>query len=80
MTLQQRNPSGLIGSWIGGAALTALIFWFSKRAPAFEDLLTPVYWIVGVILVAFTLKWFRTRKTPDRRDHDRRRASRREPK
>ncbi|MBA2688366.1 MAG: hypothetical protein H0U64_09725 [Gemmatimonadaceae bacterium] len=78
LMLQQRNPSGLIGSWIGGLALSALIFWFSKRAPAFEDLLAPIYWIVGIILVAFTLKWVRTRNPQDRRGDDRRRTSRRE--
>lgn len=76
--LGQRNPSGLIGSWAGGLALGGLIFWFSKRAPAFEDLLNPVYWIIGVILVAFTIKWVRTRNSPDRRADDRRRTSRRE--
>ncbi len=76
--LQGRKPSGLIGSWIGGLLLTALIYWFSKRAPAFEDLLIPVYWIIGVILVAFTVKWLRTRNSLDRRGDDRRRTSRRE--
>jgi hypothetical protein len=76
--LQERNPSGLIGSWIGGLLLVGLTFWFSRRAPAFEDLLYPVYWIVGIILVAFTIKWLRTRSIRDRRGEDRRRAHRRE--
>lgn len=76
--LKTRNPSGLIGSWAGGLLLVALIYWFSKRAPAFEDLLTPIYWIIGVILVAFTVKWLRTRHSPDRRGDDRRRTSRRD--
>lgn len=75
----QRNPSRLVGSWIGGLALAAVIFWFSRRAPAFEDLLNPVYWIIGIILVAATVKWFRTRNALDRRGDDRRRTSRREP-
>lgn len=75
--LSQRNPAGLIGSWIGGIALSALIYWFSKRAPAFEDLLTPAYWIIGIILLAFTIKWVRSRNSPDRRGDDRRRTSRR---
>lgn len=73
-----RNPSALVGSWVGGIALVALIFWFSTRAPAFEDLLKPIYWIIGIILVASTVKWFRTRNSPDRRGDDRRRTSRRE--
>jgi hypothetical protein len=76
--LKGRNPAGLIGSWIGGLALVGLIYWFSKRAPAFEDLLTPIYWIIGVILVAATVRWLRTRNSPDRRGDDRRRTSRRE--
>lgn len=58
--------------------LVGVTYWFSKRAPAFEDLLIPVYWIVGIILVAFTIKWLRTRSFKDRRGEDRRRASRRE--
>lgn len=76
--LQGRNPGGLIGSWIGGLLLTGLIYWLSKRAPAFEDLLIPVYWIVGVILVASTVQWLRTRNSHDRRGDDRRRTFRRE--
>ena len=58
--------------------LVGATYWFSRRAPAFEDLLIPVYWIVGIILVAFTIKWLRTRSFKDRRGEDRRRASRRE--
>lgn len=76
--IEGRSPRGLIGSWIGGLLLASLTFWFSRRAPAFEDLLTPIYWIIGVILVAFTLKWMRTRSVDDRRGDDRRKASRRE--
>ncbi len=76
--LKGRNLSGLLGSWVGGLLLAAFIFWFSTRAPAFEDLLTPIYWIIGVILVAFTVKWLRTRNTEDRRGDDRRRTSRRD--
>jgi uncharacterized membrane protein YbhN (UPF0104 family) len=76
--LQGRNPRGLIGSWIGGLLLVAVTYWFAHRAPAFEDLVQPVYWIVGIILVAFTAKWARTRSRKDRRHDDRRRTSRRE--
>ena len=75
--LEKRNARGLLGSWIGGLLLVGLTYWFSRRAPAFEDLVKPVYWIVGVILIAFTAKWMRTR-SHDRRGKDRRRASRRE--
>lgn len=76
--LQGRNPRGLIGAWLGGLLLVALTFWFSRRAPAFEELVQPVYWIVGVILVAFTGKWARSRKHRDRRTIDRRKSARRE--
>lgn len=76
--LENRNPAGLLGAWVGGLAVVGLIYWFSRRAPAFEDLLIPIYWIVGVILVAFTAKWLRTRSSLDRRGDDRRRSSRRE--
>jgi uncharacterized membrane protein YbhN (UPF0104 family) len=76
--LQDRSPKGLIGSWIGGLLLGGLTYWFSRHAPAFEDLLQPVYWIIGVILIAFTAKWARTRSRVDRRGDDRRRTSRRE--
>jgi hypothetical protein len=76
--LRGRNPTGLIGSWVGGLLLAGITYWFSKRAPAFEDLLTPVYWIVAIILIAFTIKWLRTRHSPDRRGDDRRRTARRD--
>lgn len=76
--LERRNPAGLIGAWIGGLLVAGVIYWFSRRAPAFEDLLNPIYWIIGVILVAFTIKWVRTRNAQDRRGDDRRRASRRD--
>ena len=76
--LKGRNPARLLGSWLGGILLVALVYWFSKRAPAFEDLLTPVYGIIGVILLAATIKWLRTRHSPDRRGDDRRRTSRRD--
>ena len=76
--LQGRSPKGLIGSWIGGLLLVALTYWFARHAPAFEDLVQPVYWIVGIILVAFTAKWARTRTMRDRRQDDRRRTARRD--
>jgi hypothetical protein len=77
--LHSRNPNALIGTWIGGLLFCAIVFWFSHRAPAFEDLLTPVYWIVGIILIAYTTRWIRSRTHPDRRAEDRRRAARRGP-
>ena len=76
--IERRNPSGLIGAWAGGLLLVALTYWFSRQAPAFEELLIPVYWIIGIILAAFTIKWARTRSNHDRRAADRRRTSRRE--
>lgn len=76
--VNRRNLKALIGSWIGGLVLCSLVFWFSRQAPAFEDLLTPVYWIVGIILVAFTARWIRSRTNPDRRAEDRRRNARRD--
>lgn len=76
--IKRRNPAGLIGTWVGGILVVGIMFWFSRRAPAFEDLLYPIYWIIGLTLVAFTIKWVRTRNAHDRRGDDRRRASRRE--
>jgi hypothetical protein len=48
------------------------------RAPAFEDLLQPVYWISGVLLVLVTFKWVRGRKEKERREIERRQQARRE--
>lgn len=76
--LNHRKLNALAGSWIGGLVLCGLVFWFSRQAPAFEELVNPVYWIVGIILVAFTGRWVRSRTHPDRRAEDRRRNSRRD--
>lgn len=76
--LTERNPGGIIGAWAGGLLLTGSMYWFSLRFPAFEDLLYPLYWIVGIILVVFTVKWLRRRRAQDRRGDDRRKSSRRD--
>ena len=78
MMVKRRNPAALLGWWAGAIILIGLIYWISRSAPAFEDLLTPIYWIIAIILVAATIKWFRTRSAIDRRGDDRRRTSRRD--
>jgi hypothetical protein len=60
-----------------GLAAAGLVFWITWKLPALDDLLRPVYWIIGILLAVFTIRWFRPR-VGSRRRGDRRKADRRD--
>lgn len=71
-----RKRRGLLWFWVIGLATAALTFWITRKIPALQELLRPVYWVIVLALAVFTLRWFRPRKG-DRRQGDRRHPQRR---
>jgi hypothetical protein len=64
--------------WTVAAVLVGLIYWFERAMPAFDVVVKPVYALVILLAIVFTVRWIRTRGKGDRRDHrDRRRTDRR---
>jgi hypothetical protein len=74
-----RRFSPLLTTWITAIVLAALIYWFEIEMPAFHDVVVPLYMIIGLLALAFTLRWVRTRGKNDRRKFgfDRRHTDRR---
>lgn len=72
-----RRPRQLLIVWGFALLIMGLLFWFEFSAPAFHELLLPVYWLVFLVAVVFTWRWFRARSAKDRRGKDRRHAERR---
>jgi membrane protein implicated in regulation of membrane protease activity len=73
-----RRSRQLLVVWGVAILLAALVFWLEFSAPALHDLVVPVYWIIGAVAVFLTWRWLRSRSKKDRRNGDRRRASRRD--
>jgi len=73
-----RRFAPLIAVWIVAIIIAALVYWFQRAMPAFDDVVKPVYALDGLLTLAFTWRWIRTRGKEDRRHHrDRRRTDRR---
>ena len=73
-----RRSRQLLVVWGVAILLAALVFWLEFSAPALHDLVVPVYWIIGAVAIFLTWRWLRSRSKKDRRNGDRRRASRRD--
>jgi type VI protein secretion system component VasK len=73
----RRRPRGLLWFWMIGLAAAGVLFWTAWKLPALSDLLRPGYWVIGILLAVFTIRWFRPR-TGRRRHGERRRADRRD--
>jgi len=69
--LHGRHVAPLIVIWCVGLGISALLFWLQHVMPALVDIMTPLYFVIGGILLVVTGKWFRDRH------HERRRADRR---
>jgi cobalamin synthase len=67
----RRGRRGLLWFWLLGLAAAAGIFWMARTIPALADLLRPLYGIIALAVIFFTIRWFRPR-TGDRRTGDRR--------
>lgn len=73
-----RRPRQLLVVWGVALSLIGLLQWFEMQAPAFHEILLPVYWVVFAVAVLLTWRWLRSRSAKDRRRGDRRRTARRE--
>jgi hypothetical protein len=78
--LHGRHVGPLLTVWGGGLLLAAGLYWLQAEMPAFVDIVTPLYIVLGVILIISSFKWLRERNEQrrhgDRRHADRRHASR----
>lgn len=75
-----RGPRQLLVVWGSALVLIALIFWLEFSAPALHELVQPFYWIISLVALFLTWRWFRARSPKNRRGKDRRRTDRRDQK
>ena len=73
----RRRFAPLIAAWVFALIVAGLLYWIETIYPAFHEVLVPLYWIVGVLIVLATWRWVRTRGKRDRRGKDRRLGDRR---
>lgn len=71
-----RSLGPLLGPWIACILIAIGIFTFETQMPVFHEVVKIIYFILLVILVIATGRWFRVRKGR-RRNADRRHAERR---
>lgn len=75
--LHGRGFFNVFGPGLGAAGAALLIYAFQRQAPAFEDVLKPVYFVIAAAFVIFTGRALRARSETRRSSGDRRRADRR---
>jgi hypothetical protein len=73
-----RKPGQLLVVWGTSLTLILLFYWIETEAPALDQLLRPIYWIILAVAFFLTWRWLRSRSRKDRRGKDRRRSDRRE--
>lgn len=76
-TFFRRRFAPLIAAWVLALIVAGLLYGIESIYPAFHEVLVPLYWIVGVLIILATWRWIRTRGKGDRRGKDRRLADRR---
>ena len=78
--LYGRSLGPLAGPWIACLAVAGAIFIFETKMPVFHEVVQIVYFIIAVVLVIATGRWFRIRRGNrggNRRNVDRRKTERR---
>ena len=73
-----RHVGPLIGVWVAIFGTAAVLYWIQFKVPALIDIMTPVYILLGVLLIIGTVRWFRERSRSNRRRTDRRHLDRRD--
>ena len=76
-TFFNRRFLPLIAAWVIAIIGAGLIYWFEVTMPAFDEVVAPLYAVTALLLLAFTLRFMRTRHRENRRHMDRRRTDRR---
>jgi hypothetical protein len=75
--LHGRHAGPLLAVWVAGLLFAALLVWVHVSQPALDDILPPLYVLVGLILGWSTVRWFfARRRVRERRRTDRRHANR----
>jgi hypothetical protein len=74
--LHGRNPGPVLGVWIGCGIAFALLVLLEIEMPAFHEVLKIFYFVIAVVFIIATARFFRQRggdrRSGDRRVHDRR--------
>ena len=80
--LYGRSLGPLLGPWIACTLIAAGVFIFETQMPVFHEVVKLIYFIIAVILVVATGRWFRIRHTRRRQGEqgDRRHGERRQSK
>ena len=73
----RRRFAPLVAAWVLALIIAAILYWIERSMPAFHDVITPLYWIIGAFMILATWRWIRTRGKGDRRQNDRRVGDRR---
>jgi hypothetical protein len=83
--LHGRHVGPLLTMWAAALVFVAALYWLQETLPALDDLITPLYVVVVIILIWATTRWVRERshvraqRYGDRRHRDRRHLERRAP-
>lgn len=72
-----RHAGPLITLWGVALAVAGGFYWMENDQPALREMIDPLYYILLVIMIFTTWRWFRIRGRKDRRHSDRRRNDRR---
>lgn len=75
-----RSLGPLAGPWVACLSLAGAVWLFETKMPVFHEVVQIVYFILAVVLVIATGRWFRIRRGTrgdDRRNADRRKSQRR---
>lgn len=79
LVLRGRHLGSLLTAWAAVLCVAGALYWFQTVLPALADMFTPVYVVLGVVLLVVTWKWLRWRaRQRDRRQGERRHAERRD--
>lgn len=71
-----RDPGPLLGPWLACAVVAVATYMFERAAPAFHDVVGPLYWLLLIIVSVATWRWARARERA--RGEDRRKDNRRQ--
>lgn len=74
----RRRFAPLIAAWVLAFIVAGLLFWIETSMPALHEVMVPLYWIIGALVILATWRWIRMRGKGDRRRNDRRLGDRRQ--
>ena len=72
-----RHVGPLLTVWGVAIGAAAVLWWMENDQPALREMIDPLYYILAIVMLVVTWRWFRTRGRADRRHGDRRHSDRR---